>query len=103
MWCVQERHDGARSAGPSWPCRWTAPPPADAGAIRTLVSGSDFFAFPTPSPDGSSLAWLSWNHPHMPWDGTELRVAALSDGVPGKSRLVKGGLRESVHGPAVAR
>ena len=68
-------------------------------AIRTLVDGSDFFAFPTPSPDGKWLAWISWNHPHMPWDGTELRVAPVEKGVPGKGRMLMGGQRESVLAP----
>ncbi|MGH3246623.1 MAG: S9 family peptidase, partial [Trebonia sp.] len=45
---------------------------ASADAIRVLVSGAQFFAVPTPSPDGTRLAWISWNHPAMPWDGTEL-------------------------------
>ncbi len=64
-----------------------------------LVTGFDFFAFPTPSPDGKWLAWICWNHPHMPWDGTELRIAPVTDGVPGKSRLIKGSNRESVLAP----
>ena len=50
----------------------------DADAIRVLVTGADFFAFPTPSPDGSKLAWINWDHPRMPWDGTELRVGAVT-------------------------
>ena len=68
-------------------------------AIRELVTGADFFAFPTLSPDGSRLAWICWNHPRMPWDGTELRVGRITDGVPGPGRLVKGGMRESVLAP----
>ncbi len=68
----------------------------DAAAIRTLVTGADFFAYPTPSPDGTRLAWISWNHPHMPWDGTELRVAPIEDGQAGRSRLLQGSIRESV-------
>ena len=51
---------------------------ADAAAIRVLVTGAQFFAFPTPSPDGTKLAWINWNHPNMPWDGTELRVGSVS-------------------------
>ena len=51
-------------------------------AIRVLVSGSDFYAYPAPSPDGTRLAWICWDHPRMPWDGTELRVAALT--APGR-------------------
>jgi dipeptidyl aminopeptidase/acylaminoacyl peptidase len=72
---------------------------ADPGAVRELVTGSDFYAFPTPSPDGKRLAWICWNHPRMPWDGTELRVAPIEDGVPGRGRLVKGGMQESVLAP----
>ena len=68
-------------------------------AIRELVTGADFFAFPTPSPDGRRLAWICWNHPRMPWDGSELRVAVIENGVPGPGRLVKGGMQESVLAP----
>ena len=53
---------------------------SDAAAIRVLVSGAQFFAFPTPSPDGTKLAWINWDHPGMPWDGTELRVGAVAGG-----------------------
>ncbi len=103
VWCVQERHAGDGDAKVT---RALVAVPLDGSAadrpegIRELVTGSDFYAYPTPSPDGSKLAWISWNHPHMPWDGTELRVAAIEDGVPGRGRLVKGSLRESVLAPA---
>lgn len=42
-----------------------------------LVDGSDFLAQPSLSPDGHRLAWIAWNHPDMPWDRTEIRVADL--------------------------
>jgi dipeptidyl aminopeptidase/acylaminoacyl peptidase len=74
-----------------------------AGAIRVLVSGADFFAFPTPSPDGSRLAWINWDHPRMPWDGTELRVGPVTGADGGirvaDSALVMGGPEESVLAP----
>jgi dipeptidyl aminopeptidase/acylaminoacyl peptidase len=70
------------------------------GAIRTLVSGAQFFAFPAPSPDGTKLAWINWDHPRMPWDGTELRVGAAVGGVTvAESALVMGGPSESVLAP----
>ncbi|MFI0481991.1 prolyl oligopeptidase family serine peptidase [Actinomadura sp. 9N215] len=71
----------------------------DAGAIRELVTGADFYASPVPSPSGGHLAWVQWNHPRMPWDGTELRVAAIEDGATVAPRTVKGGLTESALAP----
>jgi len=99
IWCVREQHDEGKvsRAIVAVPLDGSAASAPD--AVRTLVTGADFFAFPNPSPDGRQLAWISWNHPHMPWDGTELRVAALEGGVPGRSRLLKGSLRESVLAP----
>jgi dipeptidyl aminopeptidase/acylaminoacyl peptidase len=69
-------------------------------AIRELVSGANFYASPTPSPDGGHIAWVQWNHPRMPWDGTEVRVANLEDGKVERARTVKGGLNESALAPA---
>ncbi|HEX8686972.1 MAG TPA: S9 family peptidase, partial [Pyrinomonadaceae bacterium] len=67
---------------------------------RVLVEGNDFYAAPRLSPDGSRLAWQTWNHPNMPWDGCELWVAELDEGgaVAG-SRRVAGGEEESVFQP----
>ncbi len=57
-----------------------------------LVSGADFFSSPRLSPDGSRLAWLSWNHPDMPWDATTLWLADLDeDGLPQATRVIAGG------------
>ena len=99
VWCVQERHDGGTITRSLVAVPLDGSAADDPAAIRELVSGPDFFAFPTLSPDGSRLAWICWNHPRMPWDGTELRVAQISDGVLGRGRLVKGGMRESVLAP----
>ena len=75
----------------------------DPAAIRILVSGSDFYAYPAPSPDGTRLAWICWDHPQMPWDGTELRVAALDGGGPvsdkHQQQLIMGCATESVLAP----
>jgi dipeptidyl aminopeptidase/acylaminoacyl peptidase len=74
---------------------------SDPAAIRVLVRGAQFFAFPTPSPDGTKLAWINWNHPNMPWDGTELRVGTATDGTLDveDAALVMGGPEESVLAP----
>jgi dipeptidyl aminopeptidase/acylaminoacyl peptidase len=65
-----------------------------------LVSGYDFYASPRLSPDGTQLTWICWNHPNMPWDGTELWVAEVkADGALGQSQQIAGGLEESIFQP----
>jgi len=67
---------------------------------QLLVSGNDFYSSPRISPDGSYLAWLTWNHPNMPWDGTELRVGELNaDGNLYQTIKVSGGIDESIFQP----
>jgi dipeptidyl aminopeptidase/acylaminoacyl peptidase len=45
---------------------------------RRLVAGADFYMQPVWSPRGDRIAWVDWNHPNMPWDGTVLRWAAVA-------------------------
>jgi dipeptidyl aminopeptidase/acylaminoacyl peptidase len=67
---------------------------------QVLVSGHDFYASPHLSPDGSRLAWLTWNHANMPWNGTELWVGELTDdGTLGRSQRIAGGVDESIFQP----
>jgi dipeptidyl aminopeptidase/acylaminoacyl peptidase len=47
------------------------------GSMEVLATGNDFYAAPRLSPDGKQLAYVTWNHPNMPWDATELRVTAV--------------------------
>ncbi|KAG6373549.1 Alpha/Beta hydrolase protein [Boletus reticuloceps] len=47
-------------------------------AVYPLITGADFYAAPTFSPDGTKLAWQAWNHPHMPWVGTTIWVADIT-------------------------
>ena len=44
---------------------------------RVLASGHDFYSAPRISPDGTQLAWLTWDHPRMPWEGSELLGGGL--------------------------
>lgn len=68
-----------------------------------LVEGPDFCSSPQASPDGRKLAWLCWNHPNMPWDGTELWVADIGDdGRLDAAHRVAGGASESIFQPAFA-
>lgn len=70
------------------------------GTGVTLASGNDFYSNPRLSPDGQHMAYLTWNHPNMPWDGCELRVAAVHpDGSLGHAQLVAGGTTDSVFQP----
>jgi dipeptidyl aminopeptidase/acylaminoacyl peptidase len=72
----------------------------DGAPAGVLASGYDFYSSPRLSPDGSTLAWLSWRHPLMPWDGTELWVADLGDGgSPVNAARAAGGERESIYQP----
>jgi dipeptidyl aminopeptidase/acylaminoacyl peptidase len=68
---------------------------------RILAQGSDFYAAPRLSPDGATLAWLEWDHPNMPWDGTRLMLGRLAaDGAIAERRMVAGGEAESILEPS---
>ena len=68
---------------------------------KVLVSGNDFYSTPRVSPDGEKLSWLTWNHPNMPWDGTEVWTSRIGpDGSLGQQELVAGGLAESIFQPS---
>jgi len=70
------------------------------GGVQVLVSGNDFYSSPRLSPDGSHLAWLTWNHPNMPWDGSELWVGELrEDGSLSRAERIAGGEEESIFQP----
>lgn len=65
-----------------------------------VTSPPDFVLDPAMSPDGSLLAWVSWNHPEMPWDGTWLWVATIgADGSLGTPQVLAGDRDEAVEQP----
>lgn len=69
----------------------------DPGAVRVLAASHHFMTSPRPSPDSRRAAWIGWNHPAMPWDGTELCVAEVAaDGTFGPHRVLAGGPAEAV-------
>ena len=76
------------SVGKRWPAK--------------LVEGADFYMQPVWHPSGKALAWVEWDHPNMPWDGTRLMLAGLKDDQPAvkTGRLVAGGLDIPVLQPA---
>ncbi len=78
----------------------TLPMDGSMSAGDVLASGFDFYSTPRVSPDGSQLAWLSWRHPQMPWDGTELWVAPINDdGTLGTPKRIAGSESESIYQP----
>ncbi|QYX76406.1 dipeptidyl-peptidase 5 [Streptomyces akebiae] len=101
VWCVLEEFTGE---GLTDVRRVVAAVPLDGsaaenrGAVRELTDDSRrFVTCPRLSPDGRRAAWLAWDHPRMPWDGTSLLVAEVTeDGRLGAPRSVAGGPEESV-------
>jgi dipeptidyl aminopeptidase/acylaminoacyl peptidase len=74
LWCVREDH---RAEGEPRNCLVVLHDQGDAQGGQVVAEGHDFYAAPRLSPDGTQLAWLSWNHPDMPWDGCELWLAEV--------------------------
>ncbi len=67
---------------------------------RVLLTDNDFHSSPCVSPDGARLAWLTWDHPNMPWDGTHLWTAPFqNNGQLGEPTLVAGSVDEAVIQP----
>ena len=98
---VREDHgDDAARARPDEPVNAIVAIDLASGAETVLAEGHDFFSSPRLSRDGRRLAWLSWDHPRMPWQGSELWVAELDGaGVPQAPRKVAGGENESICQP----
>ncbi|MGJ7917422.1 prolyl oligopeptidase family serine peptidase [Massilia sp. LXY-6] len=92
---VREDH----SAGATYPVNTICAIGFD-GLEMVLVDGNDFYSSPRLSPDGRQLAWLSWDHPRMPWQGTELWLADVAaDGTLMNGRLIAGGEHEAIVQP----
>ncbi len=72
------------------------------GAV--LAKGADFYSSPRPSPDGKKLAFLSWMHPDMPWDATQLHVADITaSGIANEKVVVGNDRREAIVQPDWSR
>lgn len=107
--CVRESHEPDVVAAHGEAMNELVAIPVDASAVddpalvHVLVSGPDFVQ--SPALRGDRLAWLQWDHPRMPWDGTELMLATIvrdETGQPvgvGDVHVVAGGAEESVIQP----
>ncbi|MCD9877137.1 prolyl oligopeptidase family serine peptidase [Streptomyces guryensis] len=101
VWCVLEEFTGD---GPTDVRRVLAAVPLDGSAVqdrdavRELTDDRHrFVTGPRISPDGRSAVWLAWDHPRMPWDGTELVLAGVAeDGTLTGARTLVGGPDESI-------
>ena len=96
--CVREDHTTGASEAVNSIVGVSLQPNEDFGMV--LVEGNDFYSSPRLSPDGTQLAWLTWNHPNMPWDGCELWIGEFGeDGKLASTRWVAGGAHESIFQP----
>jgi dipeptidyl aminopeptidase/acylaminoacyl peptidase len=97
MICVRQDHTGAGEAVNTI----VALALEGNNEAQVLIQGHDFYSTPRVSPDGTQLAWLAWDHPNMPWDGSQLWLAPLAeDGSLGRAKQVAGGVDESIFQPA---
>jgi dipeptidyl aminopeptidase/acylaminoacyl peptidase len=75
--------------------------PRDGGAPEELARGADFYASACFDPAGARLAYLCWDHPRLPWQGTELWLApVVASGALGRAIKVAGGPEESIFQPS---
>lgn len=101
--CVRERHTDSEPCNEIVAVR--VHPDGEPEDATVLVTGADFYAAPRVATDGTSMAFLRWNHPDMPWDGTELCVVHLHDDRPldvivaGEPVVLAGGRHESITQP----
>ncbi|MFD3655550.1 S9 family peptidase [Streptomyces sp. NPDC058620] len=83
VWCVMEEFTGGaptdvRRAIVAVPLDGSAAD--DRGAVRELSGDRHrFVTGPKVSHDGRRAAWIAWDHPQMPWDGTVVMVADITD------------------------
>jgi dipeptidyl aminopeptidase/acylaminoacyl peptidase len=89
VWCVRETITGDARTDVRRDLVAITP----SGDVRVLGSSHHFMTGPKISPDGTKFAWIGWDHPQMPWDGTELCVADV--GEPGY-RVLTGSTTEAV-------
>ena len=96
IWCIREVHKEGRVERDLVALSLNL---KGVGALRILEASSHFYAHPRLSADGRYLCWIAWEHPQMPWDGTELRVAEVSNGQLSNVRVLAGDVQTSCLSP----
>ena len=96
IWCIREVHKEGRVERDLVALSFNL---KGVGALRILEASSHFYAHPRLSADGRYLCWIAWEHPQMPWDGTELRVAEVSNGQLSNVRVLAGDVQTSCLSP----
>ena len=104
IFAVRETHPLEPSTGGGSthePCNDLVRIPTDGSNAPTVIAeGHDFYSYPRLSPDGTRLAFTTWDHPRMPWNGTDLWLADVRvHGEVGRARHIAGGSEESIFQP----
>ena len=95
LYCVRETHPDGGGARNEIVCL-----PTDGSSEPVMLAGGhDFVSYPRLSPDGAQLVWTTWDHPQMPWDGTELWIGELVANGLEDIRKLAGGRDESIYQP----
>ena len=96
FWCIREMHAADHSVSRDLVAV------SITGSLRSLISvpAANFYAHPRLSPNRSHLCFLTWSHPNMPWDSTQLHVADVdASGIVTNDRVIFGGDDVSVLSP----
>lgn len=100
LYCVREDHTGGDGEAKNTIVALSVAEQMAGGSAGTvLFDAADFVAYPRASHDGSRLAFISWNHPDMPFDATTLHVGAMGANGLESLQSIAGGPGESVLEP----
>ena len=96
IWCIREVHTEGRLERSLIALSLKSDGVA---TLRILDASSHFYAHPRISADGRYLSWIAWEHPQMPWDGTEVRVAEVLNGQLINVQVLAGDVQTSCLSP----
>ncbi|GAB4190376.1 MAG: S9 family peptidase [Simkaniaceae bacterium] len=95
LYCVVEDHENEKDVQ-----NYLARIHLETKKLLPIATGFDFYGGLALESQGKRLAWICWNRPNMPWDGTELWTAEIKeDGTLSKPRFITGGQDESIVQP----